>query len=142
MAVEVTLDATSQIQNGVWSWCAAVQNVGTQTIENIQVRLQVDQTYFEVPAAQTIDSLLYNHNQMVGFDISVKDIGLEQGVENSTITALVTYDTPYGSFMAEGKRLASITPRETPPMTISPTLIFLIVIIAVSAIAIFAALRR
>ena len=142
VAVEVTLDAVSQIENGSWSWYATVKNMGTRTIENIQVRLQADQTYFEVPAAQTIDSLLYNHNQMVSFDVSVKDIGLEQGVENSTITALVTYDTPYGSFMAEGKSLANITPRVIPPMTIDPMLIFLIVVIAVSAIAISAALRR
>ena len=142
VSVEVTLDATSQIENGSWSWYATVKNVGTQTIEDIQVRLQADQTYFEVPAAQTIDSLSYNHNQMVSFDVSVKDIGLEQGVENSTITALVTYDTPYGSFMAEGKRLASISPREIPPMTINPTLIFLIVVIAVSAIAISAVILR
>jgi len=142
VAAEVTLDAVSQIENGSWSWYATVKNLGTQTIENIQVQLQVDQTYFEVPAPQTIDGLSYNHNQVVNFDVSVKDIGLEQGVENSTITALVTYDTPYGSFMAEGKRLANVTPREISPITIDPTLIFLIVVIAVSVIAISAALRR
>ncbi len=106
------------------------------------MQLQADQTYFEVPAVQTIDNLLYNHNQMVDFDISVKDIGLGQGVENSTITALVTYDTPYGSFMTEGTRLASITPQEIPPMTFDYTLIILIVVIAISAIVISVAILR
>ncbi len=42
VAVEVTLDAASQIQNGDWGWYATVKNVGTQTTENIQVQLQVD----------------------------------------------------------------------------------------------------
>lgn len=143
VAVEVTLDAASQLQNGTWTWHATVNNVGTQTIENIQVQLQVDQTYFAVPAVQTIDSLATNWNQTVSFDVKVKDIALEQGVENSTITARVTYDSSYGTFTAEGKS----PPVSIPARVISPEMmnllwIVLIAVVAVSAVAIAVTLLR
>lgn len=105
VAVTATLNAATQIENRTWSFYVTVKNVGAQTIENIRVELQADNNYFEVPQAQSVSRLESGHNQQVSFDVYVK-----ASVENSVVQALVTYDSPYGSFVAKsGRVLASPT---------------------------------
>lgn len=109
VAVTATLDAATQIENRTWSFYVTVKNVGAQTIENIRVEFQADNAYFGVPQAQSVSRLESGHNQQVSFDVYVKS-----SVENSVVQALLTYDSPYGSFVAKsGRVLASPTLSES-----------------------------
>jgi len=109
VAVTATLDAATQIENRTWSFYVTVKNVGAQTIENIRVEFQADNAYFGVPQAQSVSRLESGHNQQVSFDVYVKS-----SVENSVVQALLTYDSPYGSFVAKSDRvLASPTLSES-----------------------------
>ena len=105
VAVETTLSAAPQMRNRTWTFYVKVKNDGTRAIENIQVELQADEDYFDVPQAQSISRLEAGHNQQVSFDIHVKAT-----VEKSPIQATATYDNPYGSFVARSNEvLASPT---------------------------------
>jgi len=109
VAVTATLDAATQIENRTWSFYVTVKNVGAQTIENIRVEFQADNAYFGVPQAQSVSRLESGHNRQVSFDVYVKS-----SVENSVVQALLTYDSPYGSFVAKSDRvLASPTLSES-----------------------------
>ena len=112
VAVEVALGAASQIQDGGWGWSVTIKNVGAQAVENLSAGLEVDQTYFETPAAQSISSLGPNESKTVNFNVGVKDVTLQQGVENSLVKATVTYDCPYGTFSTQGQKPATVAPQQ------------------------------
>jgi len=102
--IEPTLSTASVVQDSILKFYVTVKNSGRQNVTNLQVELSADNTYFEVPAAQSISSLAAGNNQVLTFDVKVKG-----GVENSTVTAHVTYDSSYGTFIAEGQRTVNIT---------------------------------
>lgn len=104
VAVEPTIHTASKLQDSTWRFSVEVNNLGTQSIDNVRVELQADATYFEVPQAEEIGTLGSGMRQMAYFDVRVK-----QTVKNSPVTAVVTYDSPYGTFRAEGKVSASAT---------------------------------
>ncbi len=64
------------------------------------MEFQADNAYFGVPQAQSVSRLESGHNQEVSFDVYVKS-----SVENSVVQALLTYDSPYGSFVAKSDRV-------------------------------------
>ena len=109
VGVEPKIYAGSKIQDSTWKFSVDVKNVGTQSISNVRVELQADSTYFEVPAAQEVGSIGSGMHQMAYFDLRVK-----QTVENSFVTAIVTYDSPYGPFRAESQVPVSATIYELP----------------------------
>jgi hypothetical protein len=111
VAVEPTISTSSQLQDSTWRFSVEVKNLGTRGIENIRVELQADSTYFEVPAAQEVGNLGVGMHQMAYFDVGVK-----QTVENSPVTAVVTYDSQYGTFRDESQVSASATLPSSPPV--------------------------
>ncbi len=138
VAVEPTIYAGSKIQNSTWRFSVDVSNVGTQSIDNVRVELQVDNIYFEVPPAEVLGAIGSGTHQMAYFDVHVK-----QSVENSPVTAVVTYDTSYGTFRAESQVSASAT--LPPPISELPIdLILILLACVVGAIAVVAVvlLRR
>lgn len=139
VAVEPTIYAGSQIQDSTWRFSVDVKNVGTQSISDVRVELQADNTYFEVPSAEVLGAIGSGTHQMVYFDVRVK-----QSVENSLVTAVVTYNTTaYGTFRAESQVSASAT--LPPPISELPIdLIFILLACVVGAIAVVAVvlLRR
>jgi len=137
VAVETALSAAPQIQNRTWSFYVTVKNVGTRTIENMRVELQVDANYFEGPAAENISGLESGNNQVITFEVGVK-----ASVENSPIQALVTYDNPYGTFAATSKVFVSPTISEPPREIIDIIWIALFAVIAGAVIAVVVALVR
>ena len=102
VAVEPSISAASMIEGGIWKFTVTMKNVGQQAVSNIQIALQADGTYFDVPAAQSISSLAAGNNQTVIFDMGVK-----ASTQNSPVQAIVTYDTSYGTFQAQTQLLAS-----------------------------------
>ena len=102
VAVEPTIYAGSKIQDGMWTFSVDVKNLGTQSISNVTVALQADPAYFEVPSAQSVGTLGSGMHNVAYFNVHVK-----QSVENSLVTAVVTYDSSYGAFKAQGQITAS-----------------------------------
>jgi hypothetical protein len=141
VAIEPKLAAAARMEDSMWRFSVRVKNVGSQAVTNVRVKLQADENYFEVPPAETIDGLAAGVQQTVSFDIGVKS-----DVENSPLKAIVTYDSPYGTFLAEDQMSvsASISAPEIPiPEEIIEALpLILIVAIAGIAVAIAAALLR
>ena len=140
VAVEATLSAPYGMRDRTWNFYATVKNVGTRAIENIRVELQADGVYFEVPEAASLEGLGAGLNREITFEVKVKG-----SVENSPIQALVTYDCPYGSFLALSNQvLASPTIYELPPEVVSliPMLLLAAMAGAVAAILIVLAKRR
>ncbi len=132
VAVESTIYAGSQIQDSTWRFSVNVRNVGTQSISDVRVELQADNTYFEVPPAEEVGDLGGGTHQMAYFDVRVK-----QNVENSLVTAVVTYDTSYGTFRAESQISASATlPSPISELPIDLILILLACVVGVVAVAV------
>ena len=104
VAVEPQLSTAASMEGDIWKFYVTVTNVGAQAVTNINVALSADSTSFEVPAAQSISSLAAGSNQAFTFNVRVKG-----SVENSTVTAHVTYDSPYGTFIAEGQKTVNVT---------------------------------
>jgi len=104
VAVEPQLSTAASMEGDIWKFYVTVTNAGAQAVTNLNVALVADNTYFEVPAAQSISSLAAGGNQVVTFNVRVKG-----SVENSTMTARVTYDSSYGTFLAEEQSTVSVT---------------------------------
>jgi hypothetical protein len=102
--IEPTLSTASFVQGGILEFYVTVKNSGRQNVTDLQVELSADNEYFEVPSAQNISSLAAGNNQVLTFDVKVKG-----SVENSVVTARVTYDSSYGTFLAEGQRTMNVT---------------------------------
>jgi len=138
VAVEPTIYAGSKIQDSMWEFSVDVKNLGTQSISNVTVALQADPTYFEVPSAQSVGALGSEMHNVAYFNVHVK-----QSVENSLVTAVVTYDSPYGIFKAQGQITASAT--LVSPVSELPIILLLILLVCVvggiAAVAV-ALLRR
>ena len=136
--IEPTLSTASVVQDSILKFYVTVKNSGRQNVTNLQVELSADNTYFEVPAAQSISSLAAGNNQVLTFDVKVKG-----GVENSTVTAHVTYDSSYGTFLAEGQRTMNVTTGAPPTGASNMMLLVLIgVVIGLVVVVAIALLRR
>lgn len=140
VAVEPTISIGPEIEDSTLSVTVTVHNKGTRSVSNVNVGLQVDNTYFEVPPSKNIGDLRPGHHPTISFDVRLK-----QSVENSSMTAIVTYDTSkYGSFLAK---------KETPPISaqlpkgffefpISRPMLLILILLAGSAIGAAFLLRR
>lgn len=138
VAVEPTLHAGSKIQDSTWRFTTVVSNEGSQNVSNVNVELQVDEDYFETPPAENISDLGAGLHQNVYFDVHVK-----KSVANSLVTAVVTYDSTYGTFRAEGQLSASATlPSPISELPIELLLILLVCVVGVIAVAAVVLLRR
>ena len=114
--VKPELSTAALIEDNIWEFYVTVTNTGVQPMTNINVELVADETYFEVPGTQSINSLEPGHNQPLTFDVMVKE-----SVMNSTVTARASYDCVYGAFFDEGQTTVSATlPTETETTT-TPT---------------------
>ncbi len=114
--VESLINTATLIEGDIWEFYVTVTNTGVQPVTNINVELVADNTYFEVPGVQSINSLEPGHNQPLTFDVEVKE-----SVRNSIVTAHVSYDCVYGTFFDEGQTIVSATlPTETETTT-TPT---------------------
>lgn len=137
VAVEPTIHAGSKIQDSTWRFTVKVTNEGSQSVSNVSVQLQVDDTYFEAPPAENIGNLNSGTHQNVYFDVQVK-----QSVENSPVTAVVTYDCTYGTFSSEAETLATAS-LPSPPAELPWTMLIVLVAVMVGlAVGIAALLRR
>jgi len=137
VAVEPTIFAADEIEDGTWRFTVEVTNEGSQGVSDVSVELQVDDTYFEAPPAENIGDLGSGLHQYAYFDVGVK-----QSVENSPVTAVVTYDSTYGTFSSEEETLATAqlpSPAAELPLT---TMMILVVIVIGLVAGIAAVLRR
>jgi len=121
VAVDPQLSMAQYMEGDIQKFFVTVKNEGTQTVTNLNVELIADNSYFEVPGVQSISSLGSLHNQVVTFNVRVKG-----SVENSTITAHVTYDSPYGVFLAEDYMILTVPPSALPEGWLNTMLIVLI----------------
>ncbi|KXB09463.1 hypothetical protein AKJ35_00775 [candidate division MSBL1 archaeon SCGC-AAA833F18] len=103
VAIEPTIYPSDKAEDSTWSFRVKVKNWGSQSISNVKVKLQVDNAYFEAPGSEDLGTINPGTPAYASFDVHVK-----KSVENSPITAVVTYDAgKYDSFIA----------RETIPAT-------------------------
>jgi hypothetical protein len=138
VAVEPKIYYGSKIQDGIWEFSVDVKNLGTKSISNVMVELQADPTYFEVPSAQSVGALGSGMHNVAYFDVRVK-----QSVENASATAVVTYNSSYGTFRAEKEE--PLPPVHMPsPLAELPwtMLIIFVAVIAGLAVGIAAVFRR
>jgi len=138
VAVEPQLSTAASMEGDIWKFYVTVTNAGAQAVTNLNVALSADSTSFEIPSAQSISSLAAGNNQVLTFDVKVKG-----SVENSTMTARVTYDSSYGTFIAEGQRTINVT-IEAPSEGASNMMLFALigVIIGLVVVVAVALLRR
>lgn len=136
VAVEPTIYASDKLQDSVWRFSVDVTNVGEHGISNVKVEMRADNTYFEMPLAQDVGTLGPGMHQVVDFNVRVK-----QSVKESPVTAVVTYDSSYGTFQAETQISASAT-LPPPSFELPVTLLALVGIVAVIAVIVVALLRR
>ena len=137
VAVEPTF-ASSKIQDSTLRLTFIVSNEGSQNVSNVNVELQVDEDYFETPPAENIGDLGAGLRQNVYFDVHVT-----KSVENSLVTAVVTYDSTYGTFRTESQLSTSAT--LLPPVSELPVdllLILLVCVVGVIAAVAVVLLRR
>jgi len=136
VAVEAKL-AGGGLQDNMGRFSVTVKNIGIQTVTNLRVELSADVNYFDVPPANDISSLAGGAQQTVSFDVGVK-----ADVENSPLKASVTYDSSYGTFLAEDQVSVSVTVSAPPGEAINILLLALIAAVIGSIIAVVAALLR
>ena len=103
VAVEPQLSTAASMEGDIWKFYVTVTNAGAQAVTNLNVTLSADSTSLEVPGAQSISSLAAGGNQVVTFNVRVNG-----SVENSVVTAHVTYDSPYGTLLAEGQSTVNV----------------------------------
>jgi len=136
IAVEARL-AEVEAQDNTKSFSVTVKNIGLQTVTNLKVELSVDTNYFETPSAQDINSLSAGTQRILNFDVAVK-----ANVENSLLRASVTYDSPYGTFLAEDQMSVSAAIPSPPGGATNTLLLALIAVIIGSMMAVVAVLLR
>ncbi len=104
VAVEPQLSTAASMEGDIWKFYVKVTNAGAQAVTNLNVTLSADSANLEIPSAQTISSLTAGGNQVVTFNVRVNG-----NVENGVVTAHVTYDSPYGTLLAEGQSTVNVT---------------------------------
>jgi uncharacterized membrane protein len=139
VAVEPQLSTAASMEGDIWKFYVTVTNAGAQAVTNLNVTLSADSTNLEVPSAQSISSLAAGNNQVLTFDVKVKG-----SVENSTMTTHVTYDSPYGTLLAEGQSTVNVTVGgpsggETNIMLFALICVVIVLVVAVAAVVL---LRR
>jgi len=137
VAVEPTVYADDEIEDGTWRFTVKVVNEGSQSVSDVSVELQVDDTYFEAPPAENIGDLGAGLQQYVYFDVVVK-----QSAESSPVTAVVTYDSTYGTFRSEEETLVTAYIPSAAAELPWTMLIILVVIMIGLVVGIAAVLRR
>ena len=137
VAVEPKVAAAPTIEDSILEFSVTVKNTGLKTVTNLRVELSADTTYFEVPPAKSIDSLSANMQQGVSFDVQVK-----ADVENAVIKASVTYDSQYGTFLAEDQMLLSASVSAPSEDVVNTILLIFVAAIIGLAIAVAVALAR
>ena len=103
VAVEPQLSTASSMEGDIWKFYVKVTNAGAQAVTNLNVALSADSASLEVPNAQSISSLAAGGSQVVTFNVQVKG-----SVENGVVTAHVTYDSSYGTLLAEGQSVVNV----------------------------------
>jgi uncharacterized membrane protein len=139
VAVEPQLSTAASMEGDIWKFYVTVTNAGAQSVTNLNVALSADSTSLEVPSAQSISSLAAGGNQVVTFNVRVNG-----SVENSVVTARVTYDSSYGTLLAEGQSTVNVivggpSGGETNIMLFALIGVVIVLVVAVAAIAL---LRR
>jgi transglutaminase-like putative cysteine protease len=141
LACEVNLSPTiylsPQLEDRTAGFTVTVSNKGSQSVSNVSVRLDVDETYFSTPPTENVGNLGGGLHQNVYFEVQVKE-----RVENSPVRAVVTYDTPYGTFQAQETSLATVTLAEGAPGTPDLLLPILIAVVIGAAIGLAIVLLR
>ena len=103
VAVEPQVSTAASMEGDIWRFYVTVTNVGAQAVTNLNVALIADSTNLEVPSAQSISSLAAGGSQVVTFNVRVNG-----SVENGVATARVTYDSSYGTLLAEGQSTVNV----------------------------------
>jgi hypothetical protein len=139
VAVEPQLSTAASMEGDIWKFYVTVTNAGAQAVTNLNVALSADSASLEVPSAQSINSLAAGGNQIVTFNVRVNG-----SVENSVVTAHVTYDSSYGTLLAEGQSTVNVTVEgpsggETNIMLFALIGVVIVLVVAVAAVVL---LRR
>jgi hypothetical protein len=139
VAVNPQLSTAQSMEGDILKFYVKVTNAGAQAVTNLNVALSADSTSLEVPSAQSISSLAAGGNQVVTFNVRVNG-----SVENSVVTARVTYDSSYGTLLAEGQSTVNVivggpSGGETNIMLFALIGVVIVLVVAVAAIAL---LRR
>lgn len=141
VAVEPSVFASDTIEDSIWKFTVQVKNVGSQDISNVEVELQVDETYFETPSAENLGTINTGTQKYARLDVPVK-----KSVENSPITTIINYETEgYGSLSSEETIPATTDlPQSAYKLPLSWTMIIIIILTIVSGLVIgaVALLRR
>ncbi|MCJ7720162.1 MAG: transglutaminase-like domain-containing protein [Candidatus Hadarchaeum sp.] len=137
--VEPQLSTAASMEGDIWKFYVTVTNAGAQAVTNLNVALSADSASLEVPSAQSISSLAAGGNQIVTFNVRVNG-----SVENSVVTAHVTYDSSYGTLLAEWQSTVNVTVGgpsggETNIMLFALICVVIVLVVAVAAVVL---LRR
>ena len=138
--VNVSLQASSQVQDGIMSATMTIKNMGRSTANDLVAELVLDNTYFEVLTTQQEKASLASQEQWVtSFNFRVKDpaYGTTQ-----TLTSNVTFSSSYGgisgTFVSTSQTQISIAAKTIPPAQTYDYTLYIIIGIVVAVIALFA----
>ncbi|MEA1904793.1 MAG: transglutaminase domain-containing protein, partial [Candidatus Hadarchaeota archaeon] len=135
--IRPTIYLSPQLEDRTGKFTVTINNNGGQSVSKVSVRLEVDETYFSTPTPQNVGDLGGGLHQNVYFEVQVKE-----SIENSPVRAVVTYDTPYGTFQAQETSLATVTLQESAPETQDFLLVILIAVATGAAIGLAIGLLR
>lgn len=127
--IKPTIYLSPQLVDRTGKFTVIIKNNGSQSVSNVSVRLEVDETYFSSPPPQNVGNLEGGLHQNVYFEVQVKE-----SVEKSPVTTVVTYDTPYGTFQARETSLVTVTLAKGAPGT--PALLLPVLIVVVTGAAV------
>lgn len=81
-----------------------VSNEGEQEIDNLEIRLEIDNTLFGLPSPEKFEELAPGTHEILRFDLEKK-----QDAESETLEAIASYETTnYGEFTSSDKASISV----------------------------------
>lgn len=133
-AAEVTVGKGGQ-ENGKVGVVVSVRNRGRSTLEDLTVRLGVDESSFRPVPPQSVEELAPGRSTDLIFYLEPL-----KGVENSPVEAEVEARSPYGQVSSEGTLLLTVVlqPAQGPSL---PSLQLLLLLVGALALVLVLALR-
>jgi capsular polysaccharide biosynthesis protein len=142
--LDVSVQASSQINNGVLPFTVTVKNMSRNQADNVSVTLDLDSTYFETVTAQSKSSLASNEQWVTSFNVTLKDNAYGQSHD---ISATATYTSAYteitGQLAAVGSRTVSVAAKPESPAVPQDLMIYILLgVVAAAVVGVVAVVAR
>lgn len=142
--LDVSVQASSQISDGVLPFTVTVKNMSRNQADNVSLTLGLNSTYFEPVDVQSKSSLASNEQWVASFDVTLKDNAYGQSHD---IQATATYASEYtgitGQLAAVGSRTVSVAAKPASPVVSQDLMIYVLLgVVAAAVVGVVAVVAR